>query len=123
MSRSIASNLTICRVSISVVVDDVAALVDFEHGLELGVGDDVHSGRQRVTGIHLDAQVALLYWMEAGAIAFVGGQVKIEEGVAVPEVAVKQSVPLVLPHLTGRGEHVDVAPDEEVVVEIRLERF
>ena len=46
---SIASSLAICRVSISVVVDDVAVLVDFQHGLEFGVGDDVHGGRQRVT--------------------------------------------------------------------------
>ena len=52
---SIASSLAICRMSISVVVDDVAALVYFQHGLELGVGDDVHSGRQRVTEMHLDA--------------------------------------------------------------------
>ena len=82
--------------------------------------NSVHSGRQRVTETHLDA---LLYQMEAGAIALVGGQVKTEESVAVPEVAARQSVPLVLPHLNGRGEQVHVAPDEEVVVEIRLERF
>ena len=63
---SIASSLAICRVSISVVVDDVAALVDFQHGLEL------------TTFTVVD--------MEAGAIALVGGQVKTE-GVAVPEVA------------------------------------
>ena len=61
--------------------------------------------------------------MEADAIALAGGQVKIEEGVAVPEFASRQSVPLDLPHLTGRGEHVHVDPGEEVVVEIRLERF
>ena len=42
---SIASSLAICRVSISVVVDGFAALVYFQYGLELGVGDDVHSGR------------------------------------------------------------------------------
>ena len=39
---SIASSLAICRVTISVVVDDVPALVYSQHGLELGVGDDVH---------------------------------------------------------------------------------
>ena len=40
---SIASSLAgVCRVSISVVVDDVAVLVYFQHGLELGVDDDVH---------------------------------------------------------------------------------
>ena len=120
---SITSSLAICRVSISIVVDHVAALVYFQHGLELGVADDVHSGRQRATEMHLDAQVALLYQMEAGAIALVGGQVKTEEGVAVPEVAAGESVPLFLPHHTGRGEQVHVAPDEEVVVEIRLDRF
>ena len=69
------------------------------------------------------AQVALLYQMEAGAIALVGGQVKTEEGVAMPEVAARQSVPLVLPHLASRGEQAHVAPGEEVVFEIRLERF
>ena len=60
--------------------------------------------------------------METGAIALVGGQVKTEEGVAVPEVAASQSVPLVLSHLVGRGELAHVAPDEEVVFEIRWER-
>ena len=60
------------------------------------------------------AQVALLYQMEAGTIALVGVQVKTE-GVAVPEVAASQSVPLVLPHLASRGEQAHVAPDEEVV--------
>ena len=119
----IASSLAICRVSISLVVDDVAALVYFQHGLELGVGDDVHGVRQRVAEMQLYAQVALLYQMEAGAIALVGGLVKNEEGVDVFVVAASQPVPLVLPHLTGRGEQARVAPDEEVVIEIRLERF
>ena len=120
---SISSSRAICRVSISVVVDDVAALVDFQHGLEFGVGYDVHSGRQRVAEMKFYAQVSLLYQMEAGAIALVGGQVKTEEGVAVPEVAASQAVPLVVPNLTGRGEQANVAPDEEVVFEIGLERF
>ena len=44
---SLASRRVICRVSISVVVDDVAVLVDFQHGLEFGVGDDVHGGPKR----------------------------------------------------------------------------
>ena len=101
---SIARSLAICRVSISVVVDDVTVFVCFQHGLELGVGDDVHGGRQRVVEMQLYAQVALLYQMEAGTIARVGGQVKTEEGVAVPEVAASQFFPLILPHLAGRGE-------------------
>ena len=120
---SIASSLSICRVSISVVVDDVAILVDFQHGLEFGVGDDVHGGRQRVTEMQLYAQVTLLYQMEAGTIAMIGGQIKTEEGVAVPEVVASQTVPLVLPNLAGRGEQTRAAPDEEVVFEIGLERF
>ena len=62
----------ICRVSISVVVDDVAALVYFQHGFVLGAGDDVDGVRQRVTEMQFYAQVALLYQMEAGAIALVG---------------------------------------------------
>ena len=120
---SVASSLSIYRVSISVVVDDVAVLVDFQHGLEFGVGDDVHGGQQRVTEMQLYAQVALLYQMEAGTIALIGGQIKNEEGVAVSEVAASQTVPLVLPNLVGRGEQTRVAPNEEVVFEIGLERF
>ena len=46
---------------------------------------------------------------------------KTEEGVAVPEVAASQTVPLVLPNLTGRCEQTRVAPDEEGW--IGLERF
>ena len=61
--------------------------------------------------------------MEAGAITLVGGQVKTEEGVALPEVTARQSVHLVLPHLIGRGDQGEVAPDEEVVIEIRVEWF
>ena len=120
---SIASSLAICRVSISVVVDDVEVLVDFQHGLELGVDYDVHGVQQRVAEMQFYAQVAILYQMEAGTVALVGGQVETEEGVAVSVVAASQSVPLVLPHLTGRGEQTHVAPDEEVVCEIGLERF
>ena len=56
---SIASSLAICRVSISVVVYDVAALVYFQHGLELGVDDDVHGVQQRVAEMQFYAQVAL----------------------------------------------------------------
>ena len=81
---SLASSLAICRVSISVVVDDVAALVDFQHGLELGVDDDVHGVQQRVAEMQFYAQVALLYQMEAGTVALVGGQVETEEGVVSP---------------------------------------
>ena len=114
----------ICRVSISVVEDDVAALVDFQHGLELGVDDDdVHGGLLRVAEMKFYAQVALLYQMEAGAVALVGGQVKTEEGETVSVVAASQTVPLVVPNLTGRGEQAHVAPDEEVVLEIGLKRF
>ena len=120
---SVASSLSICRVSISVVVDDVTFLVDFQHGLEIGVGDDVHGGQQRVTEMQLYAQVTLLYQMEAGTIALIGGQIKTEEGVAVSGVAASQTVPLVLPNIAGRGEQTRVAPDEEVVFEIGLERF
>ena len=68
-------------------------------------------------------QVALLYQMEAGTIALVGCHIKTEEIVVVSVVAASQSVPLVLPHLAGRGEQTHVAPDEEVVFEIRLKKF
>ena len=82
---SIASSLAICRVYIaSVVVDDVATLVDFQHSLELDVGDEVHRGQQRITEVNFDAQIALLYEVEAGTMARVGGQVETEEGLALP---------------------------------------
>ena len=83
--------------SFSVVVDDVGALIDFQHGFEFGVGDGVHGGRQRVAEMKFYAHVVFLYQMEAGAVALVGGQVKTEEGVAVSEVAASQAIPLVLP--------------------------
>ena len=71
---SIASSRAICRVYIaSVVVDDVAALVDFQH-----------NGQQRITEMNFAAQIALLYEVEAGTVARVGGQVETEEGLALP---------------------------------------
>ena len=79
--------------------------------------------QQRVAEMQFYAQVALLYQMEAGTVALVGDQVETEDGVAVSVVAASQSVPLVLSHLAGRGEQTHVSPDEEVVCEIRLERF
>ena len=117
---SIASRRAICRVSISVVVDDVAVLVDFQHGLEFGVGDDVHGGPKRFSEMKFYAQVALLYQMKAGTV---GGQVETEEGVAVSVVVASQTVPLVLPYLAGRGEQARVAPGEEVFFEAGLEGF
>ena len=104
-------------------VHNIPALVDFQHIFELGVGNDLHSGRQRITEMHLDAQVALLYQMEANTITRIGRQVKTEEGIAVQEVAVRRSIPVVLLHLTCRGEQVEVAPGEEVPIKIRLEGF
>ena len=120
---SIASRRAICRVSISVVVDDVAVLVDFQHGFEFGVGDDVHGGPKRFSEMKFYAQIALLHQMEAGTVALVGGQVETEEGVAVSVVVASQTVPLVLPDLAGRGEQARVAPGEEVFCEVGLEGF
>ena len=110
---SIASRRAICRVSMSVVVDDVAVLVDFQHGLEFGVGDDVHGGPKRFSEMEFQAQVALLYQIKAGTVTLVGGKVETE-GVAVSVLVASQTVPLVLPYLAGRGEHARVAPGEEV---------
>ena len=56
-------------------------------------------------------------------VALVGGQVKTDEGVTVSVVVGSQTVPLVLPDLTGRGEQAHVAPDEEVFLEIGLKGF
>ena len=121
--ESIASRRAICMVSISVVVDDVAILVDFQHGFEFGVGDDVHGGAKRFSEMKFDAQVAFLHQIEAGTVALVGGQIETEEGVAVSIVVASQTVPFVLPDLAGRGEQARVAPDEEVVLEVGLEGF
>ena len=120
---SIASRRAICRVSISVVVDDVAILVDFQHGFEFGVGDDVHGGQKCCSEMKFDAQVAFLYQIEAGSVALVGGQIETEEGVTVSVVVASQTVPFVLPDFAGRGEQTRVAPDEEVVLEVGLEGF
>ena len=108
--------------SISVVVDDVAVLIDFQYGLEFGVGDDVHDGPKRFSEMKFYAQVALLHQMEAGTVALVGGQIETE-GVAVSVVVASQTVPLVLPDLAGRGEQARVAPGEEVFCEVGLEGF
>ena len=123
MDAVFASRRAICRVSISVVVDDVAILVDFQHGFEFGVGDDVHGGAKRFSEMKFDAQVAFLHQIEAGTVALVGGQIETEEGVAVSVVVASQTVPFVLPNLAGRGEQARVAPDEEVVLEVGLEGF
>ena len=120
---SVSSSRAICRVSISEVAYDVAALVDFQHGLEFGIGYDVQGGLQRGAEMKFYAQVALLYHNETGTVALVGDQVKTEEGVTVSVVAASQTVPLVMPNLTGRGEQAHVAPDEEVVLEIGLKRL
>ena len=120
---SIASRRAICRASISVVVDDVAILVDFQHGFEFGVCDDVHGGQKCCSEMKFDAQVAFLHQIEAGTVALVGGQIETEEGVTVSVVIASQTVPFVLPDLTGRGEQARVAPDEEVVLEVGLEGF
>ena len=71
---SIASSLAICRVSISVVVDYVAGLVYFQHGLELGVDDDVHGVQQRAVEMQFYAQVPLLDQIEARIGALIGGR-------------------------------------------------
>ena len=49
----------------SKIVDDVPALVDFQHRFEFCVHDDVDGLLERCSEMHLDAQVALLYQTEA----------------------------------------------------------
>ena len=56
----------------SVVVDDVAAFVDLEHGLEFAVDDHVHGLRKCCRKVYLDAQIALSNQVEATAVAAVG---------------------------------------------------
>ena len=51
------------------VVDDVAILVDLEHGLGFAVDDNVHGLRECRRKVYLDAQVTLLHQVEADAVA------------------------------------------------------
>ena len=55
-----------------VVVDDVAAFVDLEHGLEFALDDHVHGLRKRRRKVYLDAQATLSNQVEATAVAGVG---------------------------------------------------
>ena len=56
----------------SVVVDDVAAFVDLEHGLEFTVDYHVHGLRKCYSKVYLDAQITLSNQVEATAVAAVG---------------------------------------------------
>ena len=56
----------------SVIVDDVAAFVDLEHGLEFAVDDHVHGLRKRRCKVYLDAEVTLSNQVEATTVAAVG---------------------------------------------------
>ena len=107
----------------SEIVDDVPALVDFQHRFEFCVHDDVDGLLERCSEMHLDAQVALLYQMEARSITRVRGQIETKEGVPITEVVTSQTVPFVLLYLASRGEQVEVTSDESILIEIRLERF
>ena len=60
--------------------------------------------------------------MEAGTIALIRGQVN-RRRCSLAGSRCESDRSLVLPNLAGRGEKTRVAPDEEVVVEIGLERF
>ena len=55
--------------SSSVVVDDVAILVDLEHGIGFAVDDHVHGPRECRRKMYIDAQVTLLHQVEAAAVA------------------------------------------------------
>ena len=57
----------------SVVVYDVAAFVDLEHGLEFTVDDYVHGLFQCGCKVHLDAEITLSGQMETTTVATVGG--------------------------------------------------
>ena len=80
----------------SEIVDDVPSLVDFQHRFEFCVHDDVDGLLERCSEMHLDAQVALLYQMEARPIIRVRDQVETKEGVPITEVVTSQTVPFFL---------------------------
>ena len=56
----------------SVVVDDVATVVDLEHGLEFTVDDYVHGMFQCGCKVHLDAEITLSCQMKTTMVATVG---------------------------------------------------
>ena len=62
--------------------------------------------------MNLDAQVALLYQMGAGASASVWREIQSEEDLAMTEVDARQSVSFIISHFTSRGEQVEVASNE-----------
>ena len=53
----------------SVGVDDVAAFVDLEHGLDFAVDDHVHGLRKRGRKVYLYAEITLSNQVEATAVA------------------------------------------------------
>ena len=74
-----------------VIVNDVPALVDFEHSLEFTVHYDVHGLSECRGEVNLNAQVALLYQEAERPAACVQGEVETEEGISVTEVRAHQS--------------------------------
>ena len=56
----------------SVVVEDVAAFVDLEHGLEFSVDNYVHGLFQYGCKVNLDAEITLSCQMETTTVATVG---------------------------------------------------
>ena len=107
----------------SVVVDDVAAFVDLEYGLELAVDDHVHGLRKCRRKVYLDAEITLSNQVEATAIAGVRCQIETEEGVSITEVFTCQFVAFILGVFTRGGEQIDVASHVAPVLEVWLERF
>ena len=53
-------------------VDDVAAFVDLENGLEFAVDDHVHGLRKRRRKVYLDAEITLSNQVEITAVAGFG---------------------------------------------------
>ena len=53
----------------SVAVDDVAAFVDLEHGLEFAVDDHVHDLCKCSRKVYLDAEITLSNQVETTAVA------------------------------------------------------
>ena len=107
----------------SVVVDDVAILVDLEHGLGFAVDDHVHGLRECRRKGYLDVPVTLLYQVETAAVARVRRYVEPEKRVAVAEIVARQLVAFVLRVFAGGREKVHVAANVLARLEVRLKRF
>ena len=90
----------------------------------LVAGNLVKSTHQKhLAKMNLDALVAILCYVAPRPVTRVQGVVEAEEGVSVTEIRARQTVPIVLRHIAGRGEQVDLTLDVPQVGKFWLKWF